>query len=87
MPIDVNALIKKAKSLVVTHYNNIPGGQFRITEDEVFVVWFSKTLQNWKAMIATTYSDGIYYEVTYNGDNEETYLDVYKKLENVRIAD
>jgi hypothetical protein len=57
------------------------------TEESVYVVWFSKTLQNWKAMVSTTLPDGMYYEVTYNGDKHETYLDVYKKFENVCIPD
>lgn len=56
-----------------------------ITEDDVYVVWFSKTLQNWKAMLSTTLPDGQYYEVTYNGDKKEIYLDVYKKWENICI--
>jgi hypothetical protein len=55
--------------------------------DEVYIVWFSKTLQNWKALLSTTLPDGMYYEVTYNGDKEETYIDAYKKFENVRIPD
>lgn len=55
--------------------------------DEVYVVWFSKTLQNWKAMISTTLPDGMYYEVTYNGDKKETYIDAYKKFDNVCIRD
>lgn len=55
--------------------------------DEVYVVWFSKTLQNWKAMISTTLPDGMYYEVTYNGDKAETYIDAYKKFDNVRVKD
>ena len=59
----------------------------KITEDDVFVVWFCKTLQNWKAFVSTTVSDGMYYEVTHNGDKGETYLDVYKKWENVCIQD
>lgn len=56
-------------------------------EDEVYVVWFSKTLQNWKALISTTLPDGMYYEVTYNGDAKETYIDAYKKWDNVKIPD
>lgn len=55
--------------------------------DEVYVVWFSKTLQNWKCMISTTLPDGMYYEITYNGDNKETYIDAYKKFDNVCISD
>lgn len=53
--------------------------------DDVWVVWFCKTLQNWKALLSTSISDGMYYEVTYNGDKDEIYLDAYKKWENRRI--
>lgn len=56
-------------------------------DDEVYVVWFSKTLQNWKALLSTTLPDGMYYEVTYNGDKAETYIDAYKKFDNVCIRD
>jgi hypothetical protein len=53
--------------------------------DEVYVVWFAKTLQNWKALISTTLPDGMYYEVTFNGDADLIYLDAYKKFENTKI--
>lgn len=52
-----------------------------ITEDDVFVVWLCKTLQNNKALVSTTVNDGMYYEITHNGDKNETYVDVYKKWE------
>lgn len=48
----------------------------------VFTVWKSKVLQNWKYLISSTPSDGKYYELTYNGDKQEWYLDCYIKLEN-----
>lgn len=57
------------------------------SEDEVYVVWFSKTLQNWKALISTTLPDGMYYEVTYDGDRQQTYIDSYKKFDNVCVTD
>jgi hypothetical protein len=56
-------------------------------EDEVYIVWFSKTLQNWKALLSTTLPDGMYYELTYDGDAEQVYLDAYKKFDNVTIPD
>lgn len=52
---------------------------------DVYIVWFCKTLQNWKSLISTTLPDGMYYEVTHNGDKNETYIDVYKKFDNVTI--
>ena len=59
----------------------------RLKMEDVFIVWFSKTLQNWKALVSTTVSDGMYYEVTHNGDKCETYLDAYKKWDNKCIPD
>lgn len=53
-----------------------------ITTDDVYVVWMCKTLQNSKALLSTTLFDGMYYELTYNGDKKELYLDAYKKFEN-----
>lgn len=57
----------------------------KITEDDVFIVWSCKTLQNNKALASTTLSDGMYYELTYNGDKDELYFDAYKKWENICI--
>ena len=54
-------------------------------EFEVYTVWKAKILQNWKYLISSTLSDGMYYEVTYNGDKNEWYLDAYKKFQNVVI--
>lgn len=48
----------------------------------VYIVWKCKVLQNWKYLISSTLSDGMYYELTYNGDKGEWYLDAYKKFEN-----
>jgi len=56
-------------------------------EFETYIVWKSKILQNWKYLVSSTLSDGMYYEVTYNGDKREWYLDAYKKFENVCIPE
>ena len=80
---------EKAKQIVIDYYNEhveITDNK-KLKESEVFIVWFSKTLQNWKALVSTTISDGMYYEVTYNGDKKETYLDAYKKWKNVCVKD
>lgn len=56
-------------------------------EFEVFMVWKCKALQNWKYLLSSTLPDGMYYELTYNGDKSEWYLDAYKKFENVVIPE
>ena len=78
----------KCKKKLVEWYNNAhaeyPMNLPIIDENDVFVVWSCKTLQNYKALLGTSINgDGIYVEFTYNGDKEELYMDVYKKLENV----
>lgn len=52
---------------------------------EVYVCWTCKTLQNNKALLATTLKDNMYFEATYNGDRKEMYLDAYRKENNVCI--
>ena len=83
---------EKARKIVVYYFNQhaqhtTVTDHKQITLDNVFVVWFSKTLQNWKALVSTNVPDGMYYEVTHNGDKNETYVDVYKKWENFCVKD
>lgn len=69
---------------IVDYFNNRVEitDDMKISEGDVFIVWSCKTLQNNKAMVSTTVSDGMYYELTYNGDKKELYLDAYEKREN-----
>ena len=75
------ALVKKTVAEYANDHLDKSDGK-RITEDDVFIVWMCKTLQNSKALVSTTLFDGMYYELTYNGDKKELYLDAYKKWEN-----
>ena len=80
---------EKAKQIVFNYVKNHidKTDNIKFTLDDVYVVWFCKTLQNWKALISTTLPDGIYYEVTHNGDTNETYVDIYKKWENFTVKE
>ena len=73
------------KFLVSEYFNNHKEktDSFVMTTSDVFIVWSCKILQNNKALLSTIVSDGMYYEITYNGDKTEIYLDAYKKWENV----
>lgn len=79
----------RARQEVVEYANNkfeITDGT-NVTTDDVYVVWFAFVLGGWKALVSTTLPDGKYYEVTYNKDKRETYIDVYVKFDNVAIPD
>lgn len=48
---------------------------------EVQLVWYSKTLQNYKCIMCIPGYQNVY-ECTYNGDKEEFYIDAYEKVLN-----
>lgn len=73
---------EKARVIVENYIREHLDKSDREPEFEVFCVWKCKTLQNWKWLLSSTLFDGMYYEVTYNGDKREFYLDAYKKFEN-----
>ena len=81
-------MLNKCRELVRDYFNSRveKTDNKTISIDDVYIVWSCKTLQNFKALLSTTVSDGMYYEVTYNGDKDEFYLDAYKKWENVCIS-
>ena len=76
-----------AREAVVNYFNSKVDktDNKQITKKDTYIVWSVKVLQNNKALVSTTVSDGMYYEVTYNGDKNEIYLDAYKKWENQTI--
>jgi len=84
-----DAYLNRAKELVCTYFNDHKEktDNVELKPEQVYIVWFSKTLQNWKALCSTDIFDGMYYEITHNGDKNETYLDAYKKWENVLYPD
>ena len=82
---DNQKFIDKCKEIVKGYAKEHLDKSDTAPEFDVFVVWSCKVLQNNKALLSTTLFDGMYYEITYNGDKEEFYFDAYKKFENKRI--
>lgn len=75
--------IKIIKDYVLKHLDKSDD----IPDFQVYTVWKCKVLQNWKFLLSTTLYDGMYYELTFNGDKNEWYLDAYKKIENCCIEE
>ena len=73
-----NIFLEKAKKCVEQTTNEV-------LAEEMCIVWFCKTLQNWKALVSTDVLNGVYWEVTHNGDKNETYVDTYTKTNNICV--
>lgn len=87
---DNDKFIELCKEKVVDYTNtfmnlNSINQPVHISADDVYVVWLNRTQQNNKALLSTTIVDGMYYEVTYNGDKNEMYFDAYKHKYNEEI--
>jgi len=54
---------------------------------ELSIVWFSKTINNWAAFIATNIPNGIYYEVGSISNENNIYLKEYKMTDSIIIND
>ena len=82
---DNRKFAKIAKKIASDWYNQperVKATKTLIDESNVFIVWIAKVLQSNKAMLAADTFDGLYFEVTYNGDKREWYVDVYSKTMN-----
>ena len=80
---DSQKFIDKCQQLVADYTNShldVTDNVEQIKSEDVFVVWQTKVLQNNKALLSTPISDGMYYELTYNGYKNELYFDAYKKF-------
>lgn len=84
---DTDKFLSLCKEKVAEYFNTHADKTLykKITENNVFIVWSCKVLQNNKALVSTNIPDGMYYEITYNGDKNELYFDAYKKWENIKF--
>lgn len=72
--------LEKAKDLVREYAIEHIDKTDEIPNFNVFIVWQCKTLQNSKALLSTTLNDGMYYEITLNGDRKKYILMLIKSL-------
>lgn len=85
-----DAMLQRAKEVASKALNEVITDiqpAVKTTTEDMYVVWFCKTLQNWKAMVSTDAVNSFYIEVTHNGDKRETYVDVYRKALNKCYTD
>lgn len=57
------------------------------TRNDLVTVWFCYILGGWKTLMFINSDPGNYFEVTYNRDKGEMYIDHYVKVMNIAIPD
>lgn len=80
----------KAKMLVANYFNETSDRRYErriLTVDQIRVVWFSETLQNWKAVLVTSLPDGILYEVTHDGERGVCFVEIYQLKDQFEVHD
>lgn len=85
---DPDRFIKMAKQLVMENYNASRDADKNpeLTVDAFHIVTYTKTLTNWKAVIESLAANRLVWIITYNGFQNEAYLEVLKKLAKVKIS-
>lgn len=78
----------KAQHIVVDRFNSHrnPVKVPELLLSEINVVWFSKVLNGWKCVFSSTVAKGLLWEVTYASFRNEIYLDVYSKINNIKVV-
>lgn len=80
MNISTEKYLDICKNNIILYYKE---HGINITKDNIFVSWYSKNIQNHKALLGV--KNGLYFEFTYNGDKSELYMDIYDKIQKKTI--
>ena len=82
---DNNEFIDFCKQVIINFNKEI--NNISLNEKDVHIVWLCKTLQNNKALVSTNVKGLKYYELIYNGDKKEMYVDAYVKQDNFVVIE
>jgi hypothetical protein len=85
--LDLDRFLTKAKTVVADNYNKHRKPEHdRIPANSLEVVWYTRLLDSWKAVITTPAVKSLLWMVTYDDSTGKTHLEFYKKLTNVVIS-
>lgn len=73
--------ISRCKEIIISAM----GEELELTEEDIFVVWQVKALQNNKALLSFWGDDAPYFEMTHDGDKNLIYVDRYHKDSNQAV--
>lgn len=84
---DPDRYIVQAKRLAMENFNEYrdPSRDPELALDEIFIVFFVKTFNGWKAQVGTTEVKGILWVISYNERTDLARLDVYRSIGKTKV--
>lgn len=85
--LDPDRYLLTAKTLVADNYNEHHDDSETppLDIDDIYILVFAKALNNWKAVLASTVVRGLVWMVSFNGGKNEAYIEIYRKINNVKV--
>jgi Family of unknown function (DUF6275) len=85
--LDPDRYLGLAKTLVADNYNDHHDETETppLDVDDIYIVWWVKVLNNWKAVLASSVVRGMVWMVSFNGGKSEAYIEIYRKINNVKV--
>jgi hypothetical protein len=84
---DPDRFMVQAKQYVMDNYNRHHDDQDTppLILGDLYIVSFVKTLNHWRAHVASSMVRGMMWIVTYNGSKAEAYIEVFRKINNTKV--
>jgi hypothetical protein len=85
---DPDRYLQQAKQLVMENYNGHHEDENEppLRIGDLHIVSFVKTLSTWRAQVGSGVVRGLVWIVTFNGQKNEAYIEVYRKLTNTKVS-
>lgn len=85
---DPEEYIKIAKKAVLDNYNESRDEAHApaLTAEDLFLIFYSRTLQNWQVVITSPIARRLLWDVTFNKYRNEVYINVYQKINTVKVS-
>lgn len=84
---DANRFLTTARRLAMENYNRTRDrDKFpELPISAFYIVWYSKTMNHWRATVESVKASRISWSITYNGADDECYIVVWKKLTKITV--
>lgn len=82
---DSEISMERARKIVRGYVDQWLAGKGEAYTYDVYVVWFSRLMGNWKAFISTSIPDMDSFQIWYDHDRDKTYVEVFRLSASIEV--